>query len=79
MDPETQQPARPIVAPGPVAGMEPVPVKGIAALLCAVALMWLATRPYFGVAFDARFYMVEALNVLDPSRFADDLYFKFGS
>src|SRR5258708_1446480 len=50
-----------------------------AALLCSVALLWLATRPYFGTVFDARFYMLEALNNLDPSRFAQDLYFKFGS
>ena len=48
-------------------------------LVCAVALLWLATRPYFGLLFDARFYMVEALNVLDRANFADDLYFKFGS
>lgn len=51
----------------------------MAALLCAVALLWLTTRPYFGAVFDARFYMIEALNALDPARFADDLYFKFGS
>ncbi len=50
-----------------------------AALLCAVALMWLATRPYFGTVFDARFYMLEGLHALHPARFADDLYFKFGS
>jgi len=48
-------------------------------LFCAVALLWLATRPYFGVLFDARFYMVEALKALDPAPFAEDLYFKFGS
>jgi hypothetical protein len=41
--------------------------------------MWLATRRYFGTVFDARFYMVEALNALHPGRFAEDLYFKFGS
>jgi hypothetical protein len=51
----------------------------IIALLCAVALLWLATRPYFGTVFDGRFYMVEALNALHPGRFAEDLYFKFGS
>lgn len=49
------------------------------ALLCAVAILWLVTRPYFGTMFDARFYMVEALRAVDPGRFADDLYFKFGS
>lgn len=51
----------------------------IAGLLCAVALLWLATRPYLGVVLDARFYMLEALSALDPARFAEDLYFKFGS
>jgi hypothetical protein len=49
------------------------------ALLCALAVIWLATRPYPGVVFDARFYMVEALRALDPQRFAQDLYFQFGS
>ena len=29
-----------------------------AALLCAVAVIWLATRRYLGTMFDARFYMV---------------------
>src|SRR5258707_776848 len=48
-------------------------------LVCTVVLLWLVTRPYFGLLFDARFYMVEALNVLDRANFADDLYFKFGS
>lgn len=48
-------------------------------LFCAVAVLWLVTRPYFGVVFDARFYMVEALNALDRTSFAEDLYFKFGS
>ena len=51
----------------------------IIALLCATALLWLATRRYFGTVFDGRFYMVEALNALHPGRFAEDLYFKFGS
>lgn len=51
----------------------------VAALLCAVALLWLATRPYLGLVLDARFYMLEALNAQNPARFAEDLYFKFGS
>ena len=41
--------------------------------------MWLTTRRYFGTVLDSRFYMVEALHALHPSRFAEDLYFKFGS
>jgi hypothetical protein len=59
--------------------LEPVPLARTAALLCAVALLWLATRTYFGTVFDARFYMLEGLHALDPARFAQDLYFKFGS
>jgi hypothetical protein len=47
--------------------------------LCAVAILWLATRHYFGVVQDARFYMLEALRNLDPAAYADDMYFKFGS
>lgn len=50
-----------------------------AALVFAIAALWLSTRPYSGVVFDARFYMVEALHAVDPGRFAQDLYFKFGS
>lgn len=49
------------------------------ALVSATLVLWLATRPYFGVIQDARFYMVEALRDLDPARFAGDLYFQFGS
>ena len=48
-------------------------------LFCAVAVLWLATRRYFGVIQDARFYTVEALHALDPNRYAGDLYFQFGS
>jgi hypothetical protein len=57
----------------------PQSIARTAALLCAVALLWLATRPYFGTVFDARFYMLEALNNLHPARFAQDLYVRFGS
>ena len=48
-------------------------------LLCAVAILWLATRHYFGVAKDAQFYMIEALRALNPAAFAGDVYFQFGS
>jgi hypothetical protein len=47
--------------------------------LCAVAVLWLATRHYFGVIQDARFYTLEVLRDLNPAPYADDLYFKFGS
>jgi hypothetical protein len=48
-------------------------------LFCAVAVLWLATRHYFGIVQDARFYMIEALHELNPSALAEDMYFKFGS
>jgi hypothetical protein len=50
-----------------------------AAMVMLVATLWLATRPYFGVVQDARFYMLQALHELHPERFATDLYFEFGS
>lgn len=50
-----------------------------AALAMLIGALWLATRPYYGIIQDARFYMVEALHQLHPARFADDLYFRFGS
>ena len=57
----------------------PQNIARTAALLCAVALLWLTTRPYFGTGVDARFYMLEALNNLYPARFAQDLDVRFGS
>jgi len=50
-----------------------------APFLCAVAILWLATRHYFGIIQDARFYMLEVLRNLDPASFSGDMYFKFGS
>jgi hypothetical protein len=44
-----------------------------------IAALWLATRPYFGIVHDARFYMLQALHDLHPERFATELYFQFGS
>jgi hypothetical protein len=48
-------------------------------LALLIGTLWLATRPYLGVIHDSRFYTVEALNALIPGRFADDLYFRYGS
>jgi hypothetical protein len=45
---------------------------------CIVAL-WIATRPYRGIVHDARLYTVQALSSLDPGRFGQDLFFKYGS
>lgn len=54
-------------------------VLGLIPLFCAIAVLWLVTRHYFGVVQDARFYTLEALRELDPARFANDFYFQFGS
>ncbi|MBV8779336.1 MAG: hypothetical protein JO258_19240 [Alphaproteobacteria bacterium] len=48
-------------------------------LVVLIAAVWLATRPYDGIVGDARFYMVQALNALEPGHYADDIYFRFGS
>lgn len=48
-------------------------------LFLLITALWLATRPYPGIYNDARFYTLEALNALHPGRYADDLYFKYGS
>jgi hypothetical protein len=41
--------------------------------------LWIATHPYRGVIHDGRLYTIQALNTLQPGRFAQDLYFRFGS
>jgi hypothetical protein len=64
-DGETAAPRRPRLT----AGVE---------FACIVAL-WIATRPYRGVFHDARLYTVQALHSLDPGRFGQDLFFKYGS
>lgn len=53
-----------------------------ASTLCLTALiatLWLATHPYMGVILNSRFYTVQTLSALLPGRFADDLYFRYGS
>ncbi len=50
--------------------------------LCLVLLivtLWLVTRAYGGIYHDSRFYALQGLNALMPGRFADDLYFRYGS
>jgi hypothetical protein len=59
--------------------LTPGPTSRSIGLFCAIAVLWLATRRYLGVIQDARFYIVEALRGLDPTNFAHDLYFQFGS
>jgi hypothetical protein len=48
------------------------------ALLIAAA-MWLLTRPYHGIWHDGRFYAVQALHRLYPERYAQDVFFLYGS
>src|SRR5579863_8931221 len=48
-------------------------------IILLVSTIWIATRPYYGVIDDARFYMIEALQHLHPGRYATDPYFRFGS
>jgi hypothetical protein len=61
-------------------GDEPArPRLNLAVVLPLLAALWIATRPYFGIIHDARLYTVQALNAIYPGRFADDLFFKYGS
>ena len=48
-------------------------------LLAALAALWLATRPYSGVAGDGWLYALSAENLAWPGRFAGDLFLQFGS
>ncbi|WP_374572695.1 hypothetical protein [Phenylobacterium sp.] len=57
-------------------GWKPLPTL-LSALL--MAALWLATHGYKGVFHDARLYTLQALHGLDPGRWAEDLFFKFGS
>lgn len=50
-----------------------------ALLVGAVAVLWLATRPYYGIVHDSRLYTLLALAAADPGRFASDLFLAFGS
>jgi hypothetical protein len=57
----------------------PLPRRNLLTLTLLIVTLWLATRPYPGIYNDARFYTLQALNALHPGRYADDLYFKYGS
>lgn len=48
-------------------------------LVGAVAVLWLATRPYGGIVHDSRLYTLLAVAAADPGRFASDLFLAFGS
>jgi hypothetical protein len=63
-------------AAGPQARSRPLLLLALAA---AVAVLWMATRPYQGVIHDARLYTLQAISAADPGRFAEDLFLRFGS
>jgi hypothetical protein len=44
-----------------------------------VVTLWLVTRPYQDIVGDSRFYTVQALDMLMPRHFSEDLYFRYGS
>lgn len=50
-------------------------------LIAAIFLLalWVITHPYLGVIHDARLYLLQSLHALDPSRWHDDLFFRYGS
>ncbi|WP_297448745.1 hypothetical protein [Ferrovum sp.] len=48
-------------------------------LVLLLCVLWLATRPYNGILWDSEYYTVQALHALWPDRYADDLYFAYGS
>ncbi len=48
-------------------------------IFTVVAILWMMTRPYGGIIIDAQFYTVQALSHIQPAKFADDLYLKYGS
>jgi hypothetical protein len=41
--------------------------------------LWVVTHPYLGVIHDARLYLLQTLNALEPARWSDDLFFQYGS
>lgn len=44
-----------------------------------IVLLWMGTHPYVGIVWDAEYYTVQALHFLTPERYADDLFFAYGS
>jgi hypothetical protein len=45
----------------------------------ALAAIWLLTHRYFGIQHDGLFYAVQALARIDPTAYARDIFFAFGS
>jgi len=48
-------------------------------MLLALLAIWLYARPWAGIWHDGRLYAVQALHLLHPEQFRNDLYFLFGS
>lgn len=44
-----------------------------------ILALWIATHPYIGVFQDARYYLVQTLHALDPPKWNQDLFFKYGT
>jgi len=71
------------MSPDRASDVEPAfgPRRGILSAIpfLLVLAMWVATRPYVGVYHDARLYLVQALHALQPGRYDQDLFFRYGS
>jgi hypothetical protein len=48
-------------------------------LLLALLAIWLFTRPWSGIWHDGRLYAAQAMHLLYPEQFKNDLFFLFGS
>ncbi|MTW11802.1 hypothetical protein GM658_14445 [Pseudoduganella eburnea] len=48
-------------------------------MLLAVIAIWLYARPWAGIWHDGRLYAAQALHMMHPEQFKNDLYFLFGS
>ncbi|MES9925589.1 MAG: hypothetical protein ABW152_16020 [Candidatus Thiodiazotropha endolucinida] len=49
------------------------------ALAFLTILFWILTHPYYGIWHDATLYTVQALNILYPEIYQEDVFFKYGS
>src|SRR5690606_36325535 len=48
-------------------------------MLLLLAGLYLVLHPYLGLVHDSRIYMLQALNLLRPDLYGNDVYLKFGS
>lgn len=48
-------------------------------LVLALLAVWLAVRPWSGIWHDGRLYAAQAMHLLYPEQFQNDLFFMFGS